>query len=86
MKPVPEWRRVLRHAWSIRLLVIAALLSGLEAAIQFGVPMVSDSLPWWARLAVAALNPVVVGAAFVARLIAQKSLLIPHQEKTHEHP
>ena len=33
MELVPHWRRVLKHAWSIRLMLLAGLLSGLEVAL-----------------------------------------------------
>ena len=33
MKPVPEWRRVLKHAWSIRLALLAAALSAADAGL-----------------------------------------------------
>lgn len=31
----PEWPRILRQAWSIRWIVLAGLLSGLEFAMSF---------------------------------------------------
>lgn len=69
MKLSADWRAVLRHAWSIRLIALAALLSGIEAAL----PFFDGLLP---------IRPGVFGlliflvtlAAFVARLVAQKSL------------
>lgn len=41
MRLVAEWRRVLRCAWSIRLLIIAGVLSGAE----IGLPLIQDLLP-----------------------------------------
>ena len=41
MRLVAEWWRVLRYAWSIRLLVLAGLLSGAEIAL----PLIQDLLP-----------------------------------------
>lgn len=61
----PEWRAIMAHAWSIRLMILAGLLSGLEAALPlFPLP--------FSPAAIGVLTLVVVGAAFVARLIAQK--------------
>jgi hypothetical protein len=69
MSPVSNWRAVLRHAWSVRLLVAAGLLSGCEVAL----PLIQDMLPI-PRGAFALLSAVTVAAAFVARLVAQKSV------------
>ena len=41
MQIVADWRRVLRHAWSIRLLVLSFLFDGLE----FALPMMMDNPP-----------------------------------------
>lgn len=62
-----DWRKILRCAWSVRLIALAFLLSALEVAL----PLIQPYLP---------LNPVYVGvaagiasaAAFVSRLVAQK--------------
>lgn len=67
MKLVENWQDILRKAWSIRLILLAGLLSGLEVAL----PFFSDVIP---RGLFAALSIVVVGGAFVARLVAQKDL------------
>jgi hypothetical protein len=62
-----DWRFILRRAWSIRLLILAGLLSGLETALSLwgGGTLVPPG-------AFAALSGVVTAAAFVARLVAQK--------------
>ena len=64
---IPAWKRVLRRAWSIRLMLLAGLLSGLEAIL----PIVMDAVPWprWVASTVISL---VVGLAFVTRLMAQQ--------------
>lgn len=67
MKLVWNWREILRKAWSVRLMILAAVLSGIEVAL----PFFSDSLP---RGVFALLSMLVVGCAFVARLMAQKGL------------
>jgi hypothetical protein len=64
---IPDWRHVLRRAWSIRLMLLAGVLSGVEVIL----PVVTDSLPW-PRWASASLVALVVSGAFVTRLLAQK--------------
>jgi hypothetical protein len=34
MKPVPEWRRVLRHAWSVRANIAVAVISAAGGAFS----------------------------------------------------
>ena len=63
----PDWKDILRRAWSVRLIVLAALLSGAEVI----VPLFGDIIP---RLPFAALNFGVVSAALVARIVAQRGL------------
>ncbi|TWH04548.1 hypothetical protein L614_000100002490 [Ochrobactrum sp. J50] len=67
MKLVSDWKRVLRYGWSIRLLLIAGILSGLEVAL----PYIGDAylIPTGAF---AALSVLVTMAAFAMRLISQK--------------
>ncbi len=60
MKLIPDWRRVLRRAWSLRLIELAALAD----IILNMVPAISDFLPWWLTLAL-------LGGAYVARMLAQ---------------
>ncbi len=67
MKLVSNWRRVLRHAWSIRLLLAAALLSGLEVVL----PYLGDAFPIPTG-AFAALTFIVTVVAFVMRIKSQK--------------
>lgn len=62
-----DWRRIVRRAWSFRLIGLAALLSGCEAAL----PFVDLDLP--AGL-FAGLSFAVTGAALVARVVAQKGM------------
>ncbi len=69
MKLVANWREVLRRAWSIRLLVIAGLLSGLEVAL----PLLDGTLPIPPGI-FAAISGLTVAAAFIARLVAQKGV------------
>jgi len=60
MKLIPDWRRVLSRAWSLRLIELAALAD----IILNLVPAVSDYLPWWLTL-------LLLGGAYVARMLAQ---------------
>lgn len=70
MKLLPDWQRILRRAWSMRLMLLAGLLTGCEAVLQV---VGADWLPMppWARMLVLLL---VIGGAFVARLLAQKDV------------
>lgn len=66
---VPDWKAILRHAWSVRLMIVAALLSGAEVAL----PLLNGLLP--IRPGVfALLSGLVVAGAFVARIVAQKRI------------
>ena len=67
MSLVYDWKRVLRYGWSIRLIVLAGLLSGLEVIL----PMFSDVIP---RNVFALLSLFVTVAAFIARLTAQPKM------------
>lgn len=69
MRLVPNWRRVLRYSWSIRLFILAGVLSGAEVAL----PLLQDILPI-DRGVFAGLSGLTVCAAGIARLIAQQSV------------
>lgn len=62
---IRDWKRVLRRAWSVRLVIAAAVMSGVEIAL----PFFSDVIP---RGLFAGLSFFAVAGAFVARLYAQK--------------
>lgn len=66
MNLVHNWQQIIRKAWSVRLMVLAGLLSGVEAIL----PLVTDTLPW-PRWASSLLIAAVVGGGFVARIVAQ---------------
>lgn len=59
MRLLPEWRRVLARAWSLRLMELAALID-----IILNVVPSMDFLPWWLTLAL-------LGGAWAARLLTQ---------------
>jgi len=69
MQLVADWRRVLRRAWSIRLMIFAGLLSGVEIAL----PLLDGVLDL-PRGLFAAGSALTTAAAFVARLLAQKEM------------
>jgi len=66
MRLLHDWKDILKKAWSIRLIVLACVLSGVEVYFQiFGAPT-------WMPLGVfAGLSAIVSALAFVARLYAQ---------------
>ena len=69
MRLASDWKRVLRHAWSVRLILLAGLLSGIEAAL----PLIGGFIPI-PPAAFAGATLIVVAAAFVSRLIAQEKV------------
>lgn len=66
---VQNWRQVLKRAWSVRLMIIAAILSGLEVALPLidGVVEIPPGV-------FAALSGLTVAGAFTARLLVQKGV------------
>ena len=73
IKPVPNWRDVFKYAWSVRLMAIAALLTGVEAA--FAMMAAFAVKPSFIPTGLfAGLSCLVTVAAFVARFVAQKKL------------
>ncbi len=68
-KPVSNWRKVLRKAWSVRLMIVAGILSGGEVAL----PLL-DQVIEIPRGLFAAASGLTVSAAFIARLMAQKGI------------
>jgi hypothetical protein len=76
---VDDWRQVLSKAWSIRFIVLAALLSGFEVIL----PLYIDMIP---RNLFAALSMIATGAAGVARIIAQPKMdqEAPHNRRAND--
>ena len=64
---VADWRRVLRHAWSLRWLALSLLFGGLEVAL----PLFADNPPI-PRGAFAALSFLTTVLAGIFRFISQK--------------
>jgi hypothetical protein len=62
-----DWKEILKKAWSIRFIILAGVLSGLEVIL----PFFSTAMP---PGVFASLSFAAVAAAFVARIMAQKDL------------
>ena len=75
---LPNWRDVLAHAWSVRLIALAAALTGLEVA----TPYLNEVMNIPAGL-FAALSGLCSAAALVARVFAQQ-YPAPEQSDPHE--
>lgn len=67
MKLDPQWRDILKKAWSVRLMLLAGVLSAAEAV----VPFFSDVID---RRVFALLLAGLTFSALVARIVAQKGL------------
>lgn len=67
MKFYDNWKEILRRSWSLRFIILAGILSGLEVIL----PFFSEDIP---RNIFAALSFVAVAAAFIARLVAQRGI------------
>lgn len=63
----PNWKRILKKAWSIRLMVLAGLLSGCEVIL----PLFVDTLP---RNVFAILSMLAAIGAGVARVMSQPKM------------
>ncbi len=71
MQIVQNWSDVLRRAWSVRLMVLAAILSGAEVAVQvLATGDASDLPPGLFAIGSGLLS----AAALAARLVAQRGL------------
>ena len=62
-----EWRQIVKKAWSFRLVLLAAVLSGLEIVL----PYMIDKFPNGVFIT---LSFVVTVAALIARVIAQPKM------------
>lgn len=67
MKLLDDWKSIAKKAWSFRLMLLAAVLSGAEVVL----PLFMDSIP---RGLFAVLSFVAVGGGMVARLVAQNGV------------
>ena len=67
MTLLPEWKWLIRKTWSIRLVILSALLSGFEVIL----PLFVDTIP---RNLFAALSMCSAIAAGIARVVAQPKM------------
>lgn len=67
MTLLPDWKRILKKAWSVRLMALASILSGCEAVL----PYAEFVMP---RGSFAAVSFVIVTAALLSRFVVQKSM------------
>lgn len=72
MTLISNWRDVLTKAWSARLMILAGLLSGAEVALPYFAVIIPQGV-------LAMLSSTVVSAAFIARFMAQKNMVVPPQ-------
>jgi len=71
-----DWREVLRHAWSVRFMLLAAFFAGLEA----GLPLIDQVVTIPPSL-FAALTTFTFAAALFSRFVAQEKLSEKKSEK-----
>lgn len=71
MKLLADWKSILTKAWSVRFIILAGLLSGIEVALQIIEPTVSATMP---KGVFASLSGLATAAALVARVIAQNGV------------
>lgn len=67
MNLAPDWKRLLRYTWSIRLVVLSAALSGCEVIL----PLFVETMP---RNTFAILSMLAAIGAGVARVMAQPKM------------
>ncbi|MER9912781.1 hypothetical protein NKJ71_19335 [Mesorhizobium sp. M0050] len=66
---IHNWWLVVKHAWSIRLIIVAGVLSGGEVML----PLVQDLLPI-PHGVFAGMSGLVACGAFIARIVAQSKV------------
>ncbi|OHD24087.1 MAG: hypothetical protein A2Y38_14720 [Spirochaetes bacterium GWB1_59_5] len=71
MTLLTDWKSILTKAWSVRFIILAGLLSGIEVALQIIEPTVADTMP---KGVFASLSGLATAAALVARVIAQNGV------------
>jgi len=67
MRLAEDYRSIIKKAWSIRLIILAGILSGAEVIL----PFLSSAIP---SAIFSTLSFFAVGGAFIARIVAQKDL------------
>lgn len=61
-----DWKKIVRKAWSFRLLAVAGVFSTAEVVL----PMFSDTMP---RATFTVLSLVAITGAMIARVVSQKA-------------
>lgn len=67
MHLVSNWAFILKRAWSIRLILLAGVLSGAEIALPYMAPETPSGL-------FAGLSALATAGAFISRIVAQKGV------------
>lgn len=67
MQLYDNWKEILQRSWSLRFIILAGVLSGVEMILPFFDTALPPTL-------YAGLTFVIVAAAFVARLVAQRGI------------
>lgn len=67
MTLIDDWKLILKKAWSIRLMILAGLLSGAEVALPFFVTVIPPG-------SFAIASAVVTAGALIARVLVQKDV------------
>jgi hypothetical protein len=67
MKLYHNWKTILKKAWSIRLMVLAGLLTGCEAIL----PLYQEAIP---RGVFSVLSMVAITGGLISRIVAQKDV------------
>lgn len=73
MTPVPEWREILRYAWSVRFMVLSVLFSAAGSAMfLINGDVIGHPVAW--ALGVFVVNLIAGVCAIFARIWPQKAL------------
>lgn len=69
MTLLPDWKKILTKAWSVRAMIAAAVLSGIETALQLGQSAWDGNFPPGVFAAVAGIFSLL---GVIARAYSQK--------------
>lgn len=69
MKLIPEWKVILKRAYSVRWLLVGAMFTGLEATLPFFTKIFTLSTQQFA-----ALTFIIIVGAFVSRFVLQRNI------------
>lgn len=67
MKLVPNWQRVLRHAWSVHLVALSILFQVADVALPYFQPWFPEGIFTW-------LSAIAAIGAVIARILPQKKV------------